>query len=67
MSLPRRGVNGQLAAEYGWMSRHGVGPMVRVRYATGFLSGEAPIFELRQESLNASYGDVTIGLRARWR
>ncbi|MBC8067915.1 MAG: hypothetical protein IAG13_06230 [Deltaproteobacteria bacterium] len=67
VSLPRRGVYGQLAAEYGWMSRYGVGPMVRVRYATGFFSGEAPIFELRQDSLDASYGDVTIGLRARWR
>lgn len=64
--LPRTSLHAQIAGEYTWLSRRGVGPAVRLRYATGFLAGEAPIYEVRAESLSASYVDLTIGLRARW-
>lgn len=64
VSLPRRGVYGQVAGEYAWMSKVGVGPFARARFASGMLGGEAPIFEIRQETLRAPYGDLTVGLRA---
>lgn len=65
--MPRRGVYGQFGLEYAWMSRHGVGPVLAARYTTGFLTGEAPVYEFRSESLTASYADATIGLRVVWR
>ncbi|MBK8239303.1 MAG: hypothetical protein IPK74_27590 [Deltaproteobacteria bacterium] len=64
--MPRTSLHAQIAGEYAWLSRHGVGPTLRLRYATGFLAGEAPIYEVREESLSTSYVDLTIGLRARW-
>lgn len=64
--MPRRTVVGQVAAEYAWMSRVGIGPSLQVRYSTGFLTGEAPVYELRSEVLHADYADATIGLRAVW-
>ena len=67
IDVPRRGVYGQVAGEYAWMSGAGIGPVLRVRYTTGFLTGEAPIYEMRNESLQTHYADATIGLRARWR
>lgn len=66
VEIPRRSVYGQVAGEYAWMSRVGIGPVLRVRYTTGFLTGEAPIYEMRSESLRTHYADATIGLRARW-
>jgi hypothetical protein len=65
--LPRVGGYGQFAAEYGWMSRFGVGPMVRVRGTTGFLAGEAPVWEIREEALDAPYGELVVGLRGIWK
>ncbi len=65
--MPRRGVYGQFGLEYGWMSRHGVGPYLAGRYATGFLTGEAPVYELRSESLSANYFDATAGVRVVWK
>lgn len=64
--MPRRTVVGQVAAEYAWMSRVGIGPSLQVRYSSGFLTGEAPVYELRSEVLHADYADATIGLRAVW-
>jgi hypothetical protein len=66
VDVPRRGVYGSVAGEYAWMSRAGVGPMLRARYTTGFLAGEAPIYEIRNESLQTHFADLTLGLRARW-
>lgn len=65
--LPRVGVYGQFAGEYAWMSRIGLGPMLRVRASTGFLSGEAPVWEIREESLDAPFAEAIVGLRAVWR
>lgn len=66
-SVPRRGVYGQLGVEYSWMSKVGVGPALSVRYTTGFLTGEAPIYEARSESMSTSYADATVGLRFVWK
>lgn len=65
--MPRRGVYGQFAVEYAWMSRAGIGPVLQARYTTGFLTGEAPIYEFRAESLSAHYADATLGVRVVWR
>jgi hypothetical protein len=65
--LPQHSVHGQVALEYQWMSRHGVGPVVGARYATSFRAGEAPIFEVREDSLNTHYGEVFAGVRVVWR
>jgi hypothetical protein len=65
--LPRVGAYGQFAAEYGWMSRFGVGPMVRVRGTTGFLAGEAPVWEIREEALDAPFGELVVGIRGIWK
>lgn len=64
--LPEHGVYAQLAMQYTWLSRFNVGPTVRARFASTFLSGEAPVYEIREESLNNVYGDITVGLRAVW-
>jgi hypothetical protein len=64
--LPRTTLNGQFGVGYAWMSRLGLGPFVEARYYTGFLSGEAPVFEVREEALNAPYADVSVGVRASW-
>jgi len=66
-SVPRRGVYGQFGLEYSWMSRVGIGPALNVRYTTGFLTGEAPIYEARSESMSTSYADATLGLRFVWK
>lgn len=65
--LPRRSLVGQAALDYAWISRVGVGPAVRVRYTTAFLSGEAPVYEVRNEALRTSYAEALVGLRAVWR
>lgn len=64
--LPRGGAYGQFTGSYAWMSRYGVGPYVQGRFATNFLSGEAPVYEIREEALNNLYADLTVGIRARW-
>jgi hypothetical protein len=64
--LPRHSVHGQILGEYAWMSRKNVGVTVGARYSTSFFSGESPIFEIREESLNADYGEVNVGLRVAW-
>ncbi|MFO0636711.1 MAG: hypothetical protein U0168_28085 [Nannocystaceae bacterium] len=69
--VPRRGAYAQFALDYAWMGSPArnlaLGPAVRLRYATGFLTGEAPIYEVREESLSTSYVDLTVGVRASWR
>lgn len=65
--LPRHGVYGQVRADWVWMSRHGIGPMVAARFLSSFRSGEAPTYEIREEALNNRYGEVIVGMRARWR
>ena len=65
--LPRVGAYGQFALDYGWMSRFGIGPAVRVRATTGFLAGEAPVWEIREEALDAPYAELVVGIRGVWR
>lgn len=69
--VPRRGAYAQFALDYAWMGTPArnlaLGPALRLRYATGFLTGEAPIYEVREESLSTGYVDVTLGVRASWR
>jgi hypothetical protein len=66
-SVPRRGVYGQLGLEYAWTSKVGIGPSLQVRYTTGFLTGEAPVYEVRSESMQTSYADATVGIRFVWK
>ncbi|MEM6991548.1 MAG: hypothetical protein AAF721_13655 [Myxococcota bacterium] len=65
--LPRTGVYGQVAADWTWLSRYGVGPMLRARFLSSFRSGEAPAYEIREEALNTVYGELIAGVRAVWR
>ncbi len=65
--LPRTGLYGQIALDYTWMSRHNVGLTVRPRFASSFLSGEAPVYEIREEALDNMYADILVGFRAVWR
>jgi hypothetical protein len=64
--LPRAGAYGQFTFGYVWMSRYGVGPFVQGRFTTTFLSGEAPVYEIREEALNNLFADLTVGVRGRW-
>lgn len=64
--IHRNTVHGQILGTYAWMSRHRVGLIVGARYTTGFRSGEAPVYELRSESIRAHYGEVSAGLRVVW-
>jgi len=62
--LPRLSAHGQFRLGYGWMSAYGVGAIVIARLNTGFLSGEAPVYEIREEALNTVYGELLVGLQA---
>jgi hypothetical protein len=64
--VPRNTVHGQVLGEYAWMGARGVGFVVGGRYCTSFLSGEAPIYEIRTESLRTHYGEAFAGLRVAW-
>lgn len=64
--IPRHSFHGQVLGEYSWLGARGVGLAVGARYCTSFMAGEAPIYELRHESLRASYGEVFAGLRIAW-
>ncbi|MEM7159869.1 MAG: hypothetical protein AAF799_43920 [Myxococcota bacterium] len=64
--LPRHSVYGQFGLGYAWVSQAGVGPWVRARVNTGFMSGEAPVYEIREEALNTTYGEALVGILARW-
>jgi hypothetical protein len=65
-TLPPNTVHGQIALDYAWMSRAGVGLVVRGRLLSSFMSGEAPVYEIREESLEAAYGELVVGLRVVW-
>ncbi|MCB9715149.1 MAG: hypothetical protein H6712_14880 [Myxococcales bacterium] len=64
--LPRNSFYGQVGLGYSWISRAGVGPWTQVRATSGFMSGEAPVYEIREEAINAGYGEVLVGMLARW-
>lgn len=56
----------QAAVDYGWMSRRNVGPWLRLRYTSGFMSGEVPVYEIREESLRAHYAEFVVGVHGTW-
>ena len=62
----RFSLHGQVAGEYGWMSASGIGLVLRARLLSAFMSGEAPVYELRNESLRTPFGELSVGLRVRW-
>jgi hypothetical protein len=62
--LPRVSPVAAVNLDYGWLGRRRVGPWVRVHYSSGFRSGEAPVYELREEAVNNHYGELLLGLRA---
>ncbi len=64
--IRRNTAHGQVLGTYTWMSRRRVGVVVGARYTTGFRSGEAPVYELRAESIRAHYGEGSVGLRVVW-
>ena len=61
--LPQVSPVGQGAAQYDWMSRKGVGLYVRAWFSSSFLSGTAPVYEVREEAINQPYGELAGGLR----
>jgi hypothetical protein len=65
--VPRNSAHGQARGEYTWISAAGVGVVAGARYTTSFFAGEAPIYELRPESLDQHFGEVFAGLRVVWR
>jgi hypothetical protein len=65
--LPRWSLVAQAHLGYAYFSRLGLGPYAELRATSAFLSGEAPVYEVREEALNAPYADATLGLRWRWR
>lgn len=65
-ALARHAVLGQVGLGYSWVGRAGVGPWTHVRATSSFLAGEAPVYELREEALEAGYGEVLVGMLARW-
>ncbi len=60
--LPRVGPVGQAELRYAYFGRRGVGPVVRLRYSTGFRSSEAPVYEVRAETLTTHYADLWFGV-----
>lgn len=65
-SLPRHGVYGEVGLGYAWVGRAGVGPWTHVRATSAFGSGEAPVYELRDDVLDGGYGELLVGMLARW-
>ena len=63
--LPRASPVGFFSAQYDWMSRRNVGLFVRAWGSTSFLSGLAPVYEVREEAVNQVYGELGAGLRVR--
>jgi hypothetical protein len=64
--LRRTSVHGQLALEWAAMWTRAFGTVLGAHYATGFMSGQAPMYEVREEAINASYGELRGGIRVAW-
>lgn len=62
--LPRVGGVAHAELRYGYLVRRRLGPVVRLRYSTGFRSGEAPVYEVRAETLTTHYADLWVGIAA---
>lgn len=64
--LARTTLHAQLALQHGWLSDAGVGTFTQLRYATAFMSGQAPMYEIREEAINAHYAELQTGVRVVW-
>ncbi|MEE9383609.1 MAG: hypothetical protein V3V08_09370 [Nannocystaceae bacterium] len=56
----------QASGAWIWMSRHNVGTIVQGRLLSSFMSGEAPIYEVREETLRTPYAEASVGVLATW-
>lgn len=65
-ALPRVSPVGQAAVHYAWMGRRGLGLFARLRFTSSLFSGEAPVYEVREEALNNAYAEASLGLRFAW-
>lgn len=61
--FPRASVHAGFALEHDVMSKAGIGMFSSLRYATDFMSGRAPMYEVREESMRADYGEALAGIR----
>lgn len=64
--LPRTTVHGQVSLEWAAMWTDTFGTVFGAHYATGFMSGQAPMYEVREEAINASYAELRTGIRVVW-
>lgn len=62
-ALPRFSTIGQFRFGYRWMSRVGLGLEMMARFNTLFFSGQAPVYEVRPESHDSVYGELSVGVR----
>ena len=62
-ALPTETFHAQMAGQYHWMSDYHLGLFVEGRAFTGFLSGQAPVYELETSALSQRYAEVTFGVR----
>ncbi len=64
--LQRTSAVGQVALTYEWMSRRNLGVFTKARFTTSLFTGEAPVYEVREEALNNVYGEASVGFRWAW-
>jgi len=64
--LERVSPEGQIAATYEWMSPRGLGLFSKLRFTSALFSGEAPVYEVREEALNNVYIEASLGFRWAW-
>ncbi|MDH5670740.1 MAG: hypothetical protein OEZ06_01235 [Myxococcales bacterium] len=64
--LPRTSVHAQVGIEHTWLATSGLGSFASLRYFSGFMSGQSPMYEVREEAINADYGEAQLGLRSVW-
>lgn len=61
--LPRWSAVGQVNLEHQWIGPRRVGTYLRLHFATSFMSGRAPVYEIREEALRVPFGELALGLR----
>lgn len=64
--LDRVSLHGEAGLAWSWLSRRGVGLTVAGRGLSSLFSGEAPLYEVRSETLRTPYAELTAGVLAAW-
>ncbi|TPV94609.1 MAG: hypothetical protein B7733_14425 [Myxococcales bacterium FL481] len=64
--IPRASLHGEVGLTWSWLSSRGVGLRVSGRALSSFLSGEAPLYEVREETLRTPYAEASAGLLLAW-